>query len=149
MNLAFEFVALFSSALFTGAALYINLVEHPARMECGTALAATEFGPSYRRATRLQASLAIVACLSALSSWWVNGELGWLAGAILIGSVVPFTLIVILPANKKLLDPALDQSSEKARRLLVLWARLRAVRTVCSLVALLVFLVTAVVHPRP
>jgi uncharacterized membrane protein len=141
MNLAFEFAALFSTALFAGAALYINLVEHPARMECGTTLAATEFGPSYRRATRLQASLAIVACLSALSSWWLTRNLSWLAGALLIGAVVPFTLIVILPTNKKLLDPLLDRGSETARQLLVLWARLHAVRTVCSLMALLIFLV--------
>ena len=33
MNLALEFVALFTTALFVGAALYVNLVEHPARME--------------------------------------------------------------------------------------------------------------------
>jgi uncharacterized membrane protein len=55
--------------------------------------------------------------------------------------VVPFTLIVILPTNKKLLDPLLDRGSETARQLLVLWARLHAVRTVCSLMALLIFLV--------
>lgn len=146
LNLPFEFVALFSTALFSGAALYINLAEHPARMECGTALAATEFGPSYRRATRMQAPLAIVACLSSLSSWWMTGELAWLVGAILIGSVVPFTLVVILRTNKKLLDPSLDRSSETARQLLVRWARLHAVRTVCSLFALVIFLAAAV-HP--
>jgi len=149
MNLIFEFVALFCTALFAGAALYINLAEHPARMECGTALAVAEFGPSYVRATRMQASLAIVACLSALSSWWTNGGTTWLAGAILIGSIVPFTLTVILPTNKKLIDPTLDRSSETARQLLVRWARLHAVRTVCSLTALLVFLGTTLAHSRP
>jgi hypothetical protein len=30
-----EFVAVLSCSLFTGASIYINLVEHPARMECG------------------------------------------------------------------------------------------------------------------
>jgi uncharacterized membrane protein len=149
MTLAFEFVAVFSCALFAGAALYINLVEHPARMECGTALAATVFGPSYRRATRLQASLAIISCLSALTSWWMTRDLSWLVGTILIGSVVPFTLIVILPTNKKLLDPALDRSSESARQLLVWWAKLHAVRTACSLSALLIFLAAVVEHPTP
>lgn len=146
MNLVLEFVAVYSTALFAGAALYINLVEHPARMECGTALAVAEFGPSYIRATRMQAFLAVVACLSALSSWWMSKDWAWLAGAILIGVVVPFTLIVILPTNKKLLDPALDRSSETARQLLVLWARLHAVRTMCSLLALMVFLGTTLMH---
>ena len=44
-----ELVALLSTGLFTGAALYVTLVEHPARLECGPALAIAEFGPSYRR----------------------------------------------------------------------------------------------------
>ena len=39
---------------------YITLVEHPARMQCGTLLAATEFGPSYKRAAVMQAALAVV-----------------------------------------------------------------------------------------
>lgn len=149
MNLAFQFVALFTTALFVGAALYISLVEQPARMECGTALAVTEFGPSYRRAARMQASLAIVACLSAFSSWWISRELAWLVGTFLIGFVVVFTLIVMLPTNAKLLDPALDRGSEAARQLLVRWARLHAIRTVCSLTALLIFLVAAIAHLQP
>jgi Transcriptional regulatory protein, C terminal len=37
--------AVLASTLFAGAALYVTLVEHPARMACGTELAATEFGP--------------------------------------------------------------------------------------------------------
>jgi hypothetical protein len=49
MRLAFEFLAALCAGLFSGAALYITLVEHPARMRCGAALAAIVFGPSYRR----------------------------------------------------------------------------------------------------
>jgi len=147
-HLAFEFTALFSTALFAGAALYITMVEHPARMECGTSLAATVFGPSYRRATPIQASLAVIACLCGLASWWMTRHTAWLAGAILMGSVVPFTLFVILPTNKKLLDPSLDRSSETARHLLTRWGRLHAVRTVCSLIALLMFLATLLAHTQ-
>ena len=149
MILALEFVALFSTALFVGAALYVNLVEHPARMECGTAAAVAEFVPSYRRAVRLQASLAILACLCAFSSWWLGRELAWLIGTILIGSVLAFTLIIMMPTNARLLDPSLDRSSETARQLLVKWARLHAMRTVCSLTALLIFLVAAITHLQP
>jgi hypothetical protein len=54
----FELVATLCAGLFAGAAIYITLVEHPARLECGTDLAVTEFGPSYRRAAIMQASLA-------------------------------------------------------------------------------------------
>ncbi|HWX94413.1 MAG TPA: DUF1772 domain-containing protein [Terriglobales bacterium] len=140
MKFALEFVASLCTALFAGAPLYINLVEHPARMECGTALAAAEFGPSYRRATMMQASLAVVAFLTGTWAWWLNSTGAWLVGGILIGAVVPFTLIAILPTNKKLLDPLLDPNSELARTLLKKWGRLHAVRTVLSVVALVVFL---------
>jgi len=53
-----QIVAILSSTLFAGAALYVSLVEHPARLSCGTELAATEFGPSYKRATVMQVVLA-------------------------------------------------------------------------------------------
>jgi hypothetical protein len=51
-----EFTAVLSCALFTGASVYITFIEHPARMQCGVELAATEYVPSYRRATVMQAS---------------------------------------------------------------------------------------------
>ncbi len=38
-----ETIATLSAGLFAGAAIYINLVEHPARIECGTDLAIKEF----------------------------------------------------------------------------------------------------------
>jgi len=51
-----EFVAVLACSLFAGAAAYVNFVEHPARMECGVELAATEFPPSYRRGTIMHVS---------------------------------------------------------------------------------------------
>ena len=53
-----EFFAALACGLFTGAAVYVSLVEHPARMECGVEIAATEFSPSYRRGSVMQATLA-------------------------------------------------------------------------------------------
>lgn len=38
-----ESLAILSAGLFTGAALYTSFVEYPARVQCGTALAVTEF----------------------------------------------------------------------------------------------------------
>jgi uncharacterized membrane protein len=140
MKFVAEFVASLCTALFAGASLYINLVEHPARMECGTALAATEFGPSYRRATVMQASLAVIGLVAAMWAWWLHAGLEWLVGGILLGAVVPFTLVVIFPTNRKLLDPSLDRNSEVARRLLKKWGTLHAVRTTLSLAALLIVL---------
>jgi len=64
-----EFVAVLACGLFVGAAVYVSLVEHPARMECGVELAATEFPPSYRRGAILQATLAALGVLSSIAAW--------------------------------------------------------------------------------
>src|SRR5256714_13325409 len=104
-----QFLTTLCCGLFAGAAIYINLVEHPARMECGTELAATEFGPSYRRAAIMQASLAVLGFVASIAAWLVERNWGLLLGGVLLVAVVPFTLVVILPTNKKLLDPALDK----------------------------------------
>ncbi len=117
----FALVATLSAGLFTGAAVYINLVEHPARMRCGSALALKEFAPSYRRAAVMQAALAAVGFLSASAAWWVGLSASWLAAGVLLGSVIPFTLIVIFPTNKRLLDPSLDGGSQAAADLLRRW----------------------------
>lgn len=120
MNLILETL---SAGLFCGAAIYINLVEHPARISCGTALAVTEFAPSYKRATLIQVSLASVSFFSSLAVWLMGTGIYWLIGGIFIVIVIPFTVIVILPTNKKLLDSSLDKNSEYARQLLNRWGR--------------------------
>lgn len=135
-----EFLAAFCCSLFTGAAVYITLVEHPARMACSTELAAAQFPQSYRRAAPMQGALAILGFLSALWAWLEAGNIGWLVGGVLLGSVVPFTLVAIMPTNKQLLDPERDRRSEQTRLLLSRWARLHAVRSVLSLLALIIFL---------
>src|ERR1700736_4974223 len=112
-----EFVAVLACSLFAGAAVYLSLVEHPARMECGMELAATEFAPSYHRATVMQASLAAVGLVSSIAAWLAGASFLWVVAGVLLGSVIPFTLIAILPTNKKLLSPALDRRSAETERL--------------------------------
>ena len=133
-------VAAICAGLFAGAAIYINAVEHPARMSCGNDVALREFAPSYRRATVMQASLAVIGCLAGLWSAWVLGD-AWVGfGALLLGAVVPFTLVVILPTNKQLLEPSLDPSDTRTTRLLIRWGRLHAVRSVLSNIAFVIYL---------
>jgi len=139
-----EFIAVLSCALFTGAAVYINLVEHPARMQCGVEVAATEFAPSYRRATVLQATSAAVGLISSIAAWLAGATFWWLVAGVMLGSVIPFTLLVILPTNKLLLSPTLDKRSVDAERLLSRWGALHAVRSVLSGLALLLFLYLAI-----
>jgi uncharacterized membrane protein len=135
MLAAAEFIAVLSCTLFAGAAVYINLVEHPARMGCDTKTAAAVWAPSYRRATLMQAPLAILSFLAGGVAWLFSGAILWLLGALLIGSVVPFTFIAIMPTNHQLLAPGRDLGSSETRSLLEKWGRLHAIRSLLSLIA--------------
>ena len=133
-------LAVFGCSLFAGAAVYISLVEHPARLSCGTEIAARQWAPSYKRATVMQVSLALVATLAGLAQWLGGAGASWLVGALLIVSVVPYTLVVIRPTNNRLLEPGRDISSDETLRLLETWGRLHAVRSALSVAATLVYL---------
>jgi hypothetical protein len=109
-------------------------------MECGAELAAKVFGPSYKRASKMQVTLALTATISALASWLLSSELLWLIGAVLIFAVIPFTLIAIMPTNKKLLATNLDGKAQITKELLERWGKLHGVRSILGLAATSVFL---------
>jgi hypothetical protein len=135
-----EIVATVACGLFAGAAIYINLVEQPARLSCGVTLALTEWRSGYKRGAIMQASLAVLGSFLAFSSWWLDGDSAWLVGGVLLFSVIPFTLIVIFPTNKKLQSKELDFASARAAQLLHRWSRLHSVRSGLSFAAFLIFL---------
>ena len=135
-----EIVATLASGICAGAAVYINLVEQPARLSCGVEQAVTEWRPSYKRGTVMQAPLAVIGSLAALLSWWFDRDLAWLIGGLLLLLIIPFTLVVILPTNKRLESRELDFRSEEAGYLLRRWGRLHEVRNILSTVAFVMFL---------
>jgi hypothetical protein len=135
-----EILATLASGIFAGAAIYINLVEQPARISCGIALAVTEWRPSYKRGATMQSSLALLGSALGFLSWWSSGDPAWIIGGALLFAVVPVTLIVILPTNKKLQSEKLDVASTEAERLLRLWGKLHTVRSALNLIAFLIFL---------
>jgi uncharacterized membrane protein len=136
-----ELVAIASTGIFAGAAVFISAVQQPAILVLGSETAVGYFQPMYARAAPMQASLAVAGTLAALWAWWGGAGSLWLVGAGLLGFVVPFTLVGITPTNDRLKDPLLDATSEEARELLARWAQLHAVRTIASLVAFLVLVV--------
>ena len=105
-----------------------------------TRMAALQWAPSYRRATWLQAPLALLSLACGSAVWLLGGGIAWLIAALLVGAVVPFTFAVIMPTNNKLLAAGRDQSSPETRELLAQWGRLHAVRTVLSLAGVVVYL---------
>jgi len=93
----------------------------------------------------MQASLAIAGLVGALGAWLVGAGRAWLLGGLVLGAVVPFTLLVIWTTNEQLqgLDPTAEGDLDRAHVLLQRWNRLHAVRSLLSLTALVMFLVAA------
>ena len=134
-----EVVATFCCGVFFGAAAYISLVEHPAGLETGSDFAVRFFAPMYRRAAIMQASLAVLGAVAALAAYFFGARRSWLLAAVMIASVVPFTLLVVEPLNEQI--KVLDPSAERAMELLTRWGRLHWVRTVASGAAFVICLV--------
>jgi inner membrane protein involved in colicin E2 resistance len=132
-------LALIAASLFTGAALYISVAEHPARLTLADAAALAQWQPSYRRAVPMQAGLAILAAALGLWAWLEAGDPLLLAGALLILAVVPFTLFVIRPTNDRMLAVAPDRAGAQERAMLVRWGGLHWVRNLLGLASIAAF----------
>ena len=79
---ASQFLATLSTTLFCGAAIYINVAEHPSRIDLDSRSAAAQWAASYKRATWMQAPLAIMGFLAGIGSWIIGGGLLWYCGAL-------------------------------------------------------------------
>jgi hypothetical protein len=71
-----KFIAILAASVFAGAALYVNVVDHPARMTLDTKSAAMEWAPSYARATWMQAPPAPLSLVTGLASWLLGAGVG-------------------------------------------------------------------------
>lgn len=76
MTQALELLATLAAAVFAGAALYINVAEHPARMGLTTEIAALQWVPSYKRTTWLQAPLVLVSFWAGTAAWLLGADVG-------------------------------------------------------------------------
>jgi hypothetical protein len=133
-----QFLATLSTALFCGAAIYINVAEQPSRRSLDSQSAAAQWAASYKRATWMQAPLAIVGFVAGVGVWLLEGDLLWLIAGLLIGAVVPFTLIVIMPTNQQLLGRGFNPT--QTPELLERWGRLHGIRTALSAIATVLML---------
>jgi Anthrone oxygenase len=137
-------IALAIAAIFTGAAVYINVAEQPARLRLDNCALLTEWKPAYERGFAMQAPLAAIGCAAGLFAWWQTRDLRWLVGSLVLIANWPFTMLVIMPTNSKLMamDPA--SAGPECRALVVRWGWLHGVRSVLGAAATLIFLWAAI-----
>lgn len=132
-------IALLMAGLFTGAAFYINFAEHPARMQLPAKVAVEQWAPSYKRGFAMQATLVIIGGLAALAQWYWHGGTLWLIGGVVLLANWPYTLIAIMPTNRRLLaSDALPETDVST--LLRQWNRLHGWRTILGLISTMTLL---------
>lgn len=132
--------ALTVAALFTGAAIYINWAEQPARLSLDDAAMLAEWKPSYARGFLMQASLAVIGFILGALEWLVTGKVIWLAGGAALLANWPFTIFAIMPVNKILEETPFERANEETRALVERWGMLHGVRSVLGLVSVGLFL---------
>jgi hypothetical protein len=131
--------ALVTAAAFAGAAIYVNVAEQPARLGLDDRALLAEWKPSYARGFAMQASLALVSALAGLIAFWLTRDWRWMLGALLIFANWPYTLLVILPVNKRIEATAPDRANADTRALIRRWGALHAGRSLLGVAAPLAY----------
>ena len=132
-------LAIATAAAFTGAAIYINFAEQPARINLDPNALLAEWKASYALGRTMQASLAAISAGFGALAFLVVYDWRWLVGAALIFANWPYTLLVIMPLNKKIQATPDGHAYAATRRLIEQWARLHATRSVLGLAATLAY----------
>jgi hypothetical protein len=140
-QMIFGQLALISSSAFAAVALYVNVVQQPARLTLGDQAMLSEWKASYRRGLAMQAPLAALGFALGMIAWGYSGEAGFLVGAVLMMANWPWTLIVMRQTNKTLMAMGTGNPISAPRALILNWGFLHFARTLFGLLATTMFFI--------
>ncbi len=132
-------LALAAAGAFTGASLYVNYVEQPARLALGDDALIKEWEPSDRRGFIVLASFAFLAALFGFIAFRELDDVRWIFGALIAIASWPYTYLAIVPLNNRILELISADAAHEARKVIDLWGRLELGQTALGIVATLIY----------
>jgi hypothetical protein len=91
----------------------------------------------------MQASLAVICAAFGFIASWQLRDWRWALPAALMLANWPYTLLVMMPTNKRIGAWPIERADDASRALIVKWGRMHAVRTALGLLAAAGFLILA------
>jgi len=132
-----KFISTLTSGIFAGGALYINLVESPARSTHDAETAVTIWKPSFIRARFCMSKLTFISGLSSIGAYYLAGNkcpMKWLLAGSMMLTIAPYTIFFMVPTNEELLETekCIEKGTPHIEEKLQLWDKRHAVRTAIS-----------------
>ena len=140
-------LALIFAAFYVGLAIYIVLIEQPARLSLNSQALLGVWKSAYNRGHVIGISTTLITAILGIAAFVISHQVFWLAGAIAILLNVPYTLTFIRPTNNKLLLTQPEFAGDETRELIVKWEKLHRFRCIFGTIAVLLFLL-AVINMR-
>jgi hypothetical protein len=124
-----------AAAGFLGAAIYIGLVEQPARLALGPRAMLREWMLSNRRGTLVLSVMAVLSAILGFIQFKANSDVRWIIGAVTILASWPYAYFVMMPVNVWLFAIAPGKAVSHARKLMRDWGLLEWGHAVIGLAA--------------
>ena len=123
----------------------MSLVHQNTRLLLGNQAMLADWKPAYARGYAMQAPLAAIGFLLGLFAFWQTANWLWFIGALLMMASWPYTMLVIMPTNRRFEQTPVQEATEETRALVKHWGRLHDVRTLFGLAATVSFFCASVI----
>jgi hypothetical protein len=130
-----DLFAFAAACVFLGAALYVNLVEQPARLALDAHAIVREWVPSNRRGFVLLAVIAIISAFAGYADYVRSGDVRCLIGGTVILASWPYAYFVMTPVNILLYVVRRNAPASMVRDLMRDWGLLEWGQTAIGLAA--------------